>query len=141
MDDTNLAPEFTDALVSTCRAAIGDTLRSVIYFTPDAFDLLYLRQDLYAGDEERAREEKSELVDSERVGFGDVERYETFAGEPGTDSVVGEYEFTVRVFSEGYLGRIIVGGHGVILTTDDIDVDAFEELAVAIRALLELDAV
>jgi hypothetical protein len=131
---------FAEGLVRTCRTAVGDSLRSVVYFTPDEFEVLYLRQDLYLDDRERAREVKAEFVQSERVGFDERERYNKIAHEPGTEPDIGAYEFTIRVFSRGFVSRVIVGDHGVLLTTDALDVDVFEDLAVAVRSLLELES-
>ncbi|MWG33007.1 DUF7522 family protein [Halomarina oriensis] len=126
---------LSDSLVSTARAGIGDTLRSVIYFTPVTFEVLYLRKDLY-DDEAAAREVKGRLVDVERSGFVDGSAYSSL-GPGGTDGpTFGEYEFTLRVFRDGFVSRVIVGDHGVLLTTDEVDVGDFEEVAVTLRKLL-----
>ncbi|WP_129114971.1 DUF7522 family protein [Halegenticoccus tardaugens] len=127
---------FADSIVSTCRTAIGDSLRSVIYFTPEEFDLLYLRRDLYLDGAERAREVKSVFVENERLGFSSRETYSQLSMEPDTEPEIGEYEFTIRVFSDGFVNRVIVGDHGVILTTDGLDIDGFEDLAITLRKLL-----
>lgn len=131
-----LVTDGADQLVALCRTVVGDGLRSVIHFTPLEFELLYLRRDLYAGDEEYARAVKSEIVNNERLGFTSVETYEKFHDESTLEPVFGEYEFTVRVFEHGFVSRVIVGNRGILLTTDDIDVARFEELAVAIRRYL-----
>lgn len=131
----DLSEKLTEGIVSICRTGIGDSLRSVIYFTPEEFDLLYLRQDLY-DDEERAREGKARFVENERLGFDARETYDSLAAEPGTEPDIGEYEFTVRVFSEGFISRVLVGNEGIILTTDTIDMRDFETVAVALRVLL-----
>jgi hypothetical protein len=44
--ETDIGTEMADSLVSATRTSLGDTLRSVVYFTPSAFDVLYVRQDL-----------------------------------------------------------------------------------------------
>lgn len=132
---TDLPSELVDGTVSICRTGIGDSLRSIIHFTPDEFELLYVRQDLYT-DEERARERKVEFVENERTGFDSRETYDNLSVEPGSEPDIGEYEFTVRVFSEGFISRVLVGEQGIILTTDSIDMRDFETVAVALRVLL-----
>lgn len=136
MSETGISEEFAEQLVSTCRTAVGDAVRSVIYFTADEFDLLYLRTDLYGGDRERARAAKKKLVENERLGFTTQETYNETADAPGVEPDIGEYEFTIRVFSEGFISRVLVGDRGILLTTDGIDIDAFEDMAVALRRLL-----
>ena len=130
--------QLSDSLVSTARAGVGDTLRSVVYFTPDSFEALYLRKDL-SGDERAARAVTGRLVDIERGGFVDGAAYAEFsadAGENDDGPAFGPYEFTIRVFREGFVTRLVVGDHGVLLTTDEMDVDEFEEVAVTLRKLL-----
>ncbi|AUV83871.1 hypothetical protein C2R22_04085 [Salinigranum rubrum] len=119
-----------------CRTAVGDALRSVIHFTRDDSELLYLRKDLYGDDRRRALEVKASLVERERVGFSSDERYEPHAAGAGSDPALGDYEFTVRVFTDGFVCRVIVGDHGLLLTAEDLDVDRVEEVAVALRGLL-----
>ncbi|WP_254546295.1 DUF7522 family protein [Halomarina pelagica] len=133
---TDISVDFAEGLVSTCRTGVGDTLRSVIYFTPDAFDLLYLRSDLYPN-EERAREVKERFVEIEREGFDAQHSYTELSLEPDTEPEIGEYEFTIRVFSDGFISRVLVGDHGVLMTTDEMDIDAFEEIAVSAGKMLE----
>jgi hypothetical protein len=127
--------ELSDSLVSTARTGIGDSLRSVVYFTPETFELLYLRKDLYE-DEESARTAKGRLVDVERAGFVDDTAYSALSPDQSERPEFGEYEFTIRVFREGFVSRVIVGEHGVLLTTDEMDVGGFEEVAVTLRKLL-----
>lgn len=136
MSDVHVSDRLAEGLVAVARTAAGEDLRSVIYITPDGFDLLYLRQDLYLGDRERAREVKADLYEIERAGFDTADRLTRLSREPGTEPEIGTYEFTLRVFSKGFLSRVLQGDHGVLLTTDEVDVDRFEELAVALRALL-----
>ena len=121
--------------MSICRTGIGDSLRSIIYFIPDKFELLYLRQDLY-DDEDRARDAKERFVENERLGFASRETYNDLVAESESEPDIGEYEFTVRVFSEGFISRVLVGNEGIILTTDSIDMQDFETVAVALRVLL-----
>lgn len=132
--ETAIDPQVADSVVSTARASIGDTLRSVIYFTPSAMDLLYVRRDLY-GSRQRAVEAKSRLVEFERVGFAEAP-VRTALSPPSNPDSIGAYEFTVRVHDEGYVVRILTADDGVILTTDDMDIDAFDDAAVAISKLL-----
>ena len=125
------APTLSDSLVSACRAAVGDSLRTLIEFTPDDFEVLYVRSDL--GDVAQVRREKAQFVENERVGFDEDYRD---TSESGDEPTIGRYEVTVRVFTDGFLSRVIVGDRGVILTTDGLDVDVMEELSVTLRRLL-----
>ncbi len=136
MSETGISDEFADELVTTCRTGIGDTLRSVIYFTPSKFDLLYLRSDLYGGDRERAREQKHVFVNNERLGFGTSETYRRLA-EQESEPTIGDYELTIRAFSDGFVSRVIVGDHGVLLTSDNLHIADFEDVAVSLRKMLE----
>jgi hypothetical protein len=136
MSETGISEEFADQLVSTSRTAIGDALRSVIYFTPEEFDVLYVRSDLYGGDTEVAREAKKTFVDNERVGFDSRETYDELAIEEGVEPNIGEYEFTIRVFSDGFVNRLLADGHGIVLTTNALYLNEFEELAVSLRKQL-----
>jgi hypothetical protein len=126
----DLPEEVADGLVRISRTATGDSLRSVIYFTPDDFDVLYLRSDLDETADTRDTIEK--FVASERLGFDSQEQYRGIS----TELAIGEYEYTLRMFADGFLSRIIVGEHGVILTTDGQDIDNFKVVAVALRLLL-----
>lgn len=128
--DTTLA----DRVVTTARTSIGDTLRSVIYFTPSEMDLLYVRKDIYDS-KQRALEAKSRLVEFERVGFAEAP-VRTALSVPDEPTSIGPYDFTVRVHEDGFVVRVLVDDAGVILTSDDIDVEAFEDAAIAITRLL-----
>ena len=123
-------------LVSLCRTTVGDDLRSVIHFTREDSELLYLRGDLYGEDRRRALEVKASLVEAERVGFTSDTGYEPYRAGAGSDPVLGEYEFTVRVFSDGFVCRVLVGDHGLLLTAEELDVSRVEEVAVALRGLI-----
>jgi hypothetical protein len=125
-----------DELVAVCRTAVGDTLRSVIHFTRNDSELLYLRNDIRSADRRRTLEVKATLVERERVGFDPYERYEPQWAGAGSDPALGSYEFTVRVFTDGFVCRIIAGDHGLLLTAEDLDVDRVEEVAIALRGLL-----
>jgi hypothetical protein len=131
---TDVDAEFADSLVSTARTSLGDTLRSVVYFTPLDFDVLYTRQNLY-GSPERARQVKSQLVDIEQVGFSEAPVRTAISRASGAPEI-GAYEFTIRIHEDGFVVRIIEGEAGVILTTDDMDLDAFDTAALSIAGLL-----
>jgi len=132
---TDIDTAFADSVVSAARTSLGDTLRSVIYFTPSEMDVLYVRQDLY---ESRARavEAKARLVEFERIGFAEAP-IRTALSPPTDPDSIGSYDFTVRVHREGFVVRVLADDDGVLLTTDDMDVDAFEDAAVAIRRFLD----
>lgn len=122
MSTRSLPDELEEVLVSTVRTTVGDELRSVTYFTEATVEQVYLRGDL---------ESNADLVgfaDTERLGF----RSQTDYG----NTELGSYLFTIRVFEHGYLTRVIVGNHGVFVTTDPMARDRFEELATALRETL-----
>jgi hypothetical protein len=131
---TDAEAATAERLVSAARTGLGDTLRSVIYFTPSAFDVLYVRRDLYDSPT-AARKAKSRLVEAERSGFAEVP-LRTRHGTRKDGSTIGAYRFTVRFHEEGFVVRILEGDAGVLLTTDSMDVRAFTEAATAVRALL-----
>jgi hypothetical protein len=132
--EANIEPGTADSLVSAVRTSLGDTLRSVVYFTPSAFDVLYTRRDLYDSTE-RAMAAKSQLVEFERTGFAEGPVRTMLAGmEGGAD--IGAYEFTVRFHEDGFVVRIIRGDAGVLFTADSMDVTAFADAASAVRGLL-----
>jgi hypothetical protein len=115
--------ELKEELVSVCRTAIGDGLRSVTYFTANEHDQIYLRDDL----DQSADIEQ--FVANERLGFTSQQMY----GE----TELGEYQFTIRVFEWGYITRTIDGDHGVFVTTDPLDLDEFKEIEASVRTVLE----
>ncbi|WP_419181056.1 DUF7522 family protein [Haloarcula rara] len=43
--ETDIDSKSADSVISAARESLGDTLRSVVYFTPSGMDLLYVRQD------------------------------------------------------------------------------------------------
>lgn len=133
--ETDVDPATADSLVSAARTGLGDTLRSLIYFTPSAFDVLYVRSDLYDSTT-AARTAKSQLVETERAGFAEVP-LRSHHGTGTERSTIGAYQFTVRFHEEGFVVRILEGDAGVLLTTDGMDVRAFTEAATAARRLLE----
>lgn len=114
--------ERADELLSAARTATGDELRSLTYFTRDGVGQLYLRSDL------------SRTADL--VGFAENERQGFHAQSMYADTELGDYQFTARVFENGYLTRVIANDHGVWVTTDSMEIDRFEELASALAAIL-----
>jgi len=114
--------ERIDELLSAARTATGDELRSLTYFTENDVEQLYLRSDL------------SRTADL--VGFAENERHGFHAQSLYADTQLGDYQFTIRVFENGYLTRIIANDHGVWLTTDSMEIDRFEELASALATIL-----
>jgi hypothetical protein len=131
---TGIEADFEESLVSAARTSLGDTLRSVVYFTPSAFDVLYVRRGLYPSTE-AARDAKSQLVALETVGFAEAPA-RTAIFDAAHESSIGPYEFTVRFHEDGFVVRVLEGDAGVLLTTDAMDVTAFETAAIAIRKLL-----
>ena len=114
--------EIRDELLSVCRTAVGDELRSITYFTHDDVEQLYLRSDL-----DRDADLEG-FAEHERLGFRSQDVYQ--------NTELGEYEATIRMFEQGYLTRVVYDGHGVWVTTDDMSIDRFDELTVSIRSVL-----
>lgn len=132
--ETGIDPGMVERIVSATRTSLGDTLRSVVYFTPSTFDVLYVRQDLYESTE-AARQAKAQLVDLEQVGFAERALRTTIAHrDVGSD--IGPYNFTVRFHENGFVVRVLQDDAGVLFTADSMDVSAFEEAIVAIRSVL-----
>jgi hypothetical protein len=130
---TGVDEAVAESVVRVARTSLGDTLRSVVAFTPAEFDVLYVRSDLYDS-AAAARAAKWQLVSFERVGFAEAPIRDASAdAEP---SSIGPYEFTVRFHEDGFVARVLEGSLGVLLTTDDMDVTAFAEAATAIKRLL-----
>jgi hypothetical protein len=132
--DTSINDEMAETILSATRTSLGDSLRSVVYFTPSSFDLLYVRQDLYSSDE-AARERKTQLVQLEQVGFAErLARTEIAHSDGALD--IGPYNFTVRFHDHGFVVRVLEGDAGVLFTADSMDVSSFREAATAIRGVL-----
>ncbi|MFC7019518.1 MULTISPECIES: DUF7522 family protein [Haloarcula] len=118
-----LTEDLADSIVTTARTATGDSLRSVTYFTRANFEQLYLREDL-----ERDAD-LNEFVGHEWQGYKQTKNaYQ--------DSELGEYEFTVRAFENGYLLRVTTERQGVLITTDGLSMSSYEEIAEAVQRLL-----
>ena len=118
-----LTDEAAQQIVTTCRTAIGDSLRSVTYFTRDDFEQVYLREDL-----ERDAD-LSTFIGHEWRGFKTAQAaYEK--------SELGDYNYTIRVFDNGFLVRVTSDSDGVFVTTDGLTMKDFEEVATAINSFL-----
>ncbi|MFC5971098.1 hypothetical protein ACFPYI_07110 [Halomarina salina] len=114
--------DLREPLVSAVRTAIGDDLRSLVSFTRDDFEQLYLRSDLERGADVEG------FVGNERLWFDAVTAY--------GGSELGEYQFTVRAFTDGYVVRAIEGELGAFATTDRMPIAEFNEVASAMRGVL-----
>lgn len=122
MDNSRLSKKQKMELTSAARTTVGDQLRSLTYFTEDEVEQLYLRDELdhtanLAG-----------FAENERLGFRSQLAYK------GTQ--LGQYQFTIRVFERGYLTRVIDEKQGVWVTTDEMGISRFEELANALASVL-----
>lgn len=121
--DAGLADEELESrLVAAARTAVGDSLRSVTYFTPEAYDQIYLR----AGLDSDA--DLTGFVEHESVGFRARTAYH--------GSELGEYRYTVRAFQNGFLVRVTEEGRGLFFTVDDISLRSAEEAAEAVSRVL-----
>ena len=120
---TLLADEAAERIVTTARTAVGDSCRSVTYFTRDDYEQLYLRGDL-----ER---------DADMTSFiGHEWREFKTTQEAYRGSELGEYRYTIRVFDNGYLIRITNDREGVFVTTDGLTIRDFNELATALGEVM-----
>jgi hypothetical protein len=121
--DSGLADEELESrLVAASRTAVGDSLRSVTYFTPEAYDQVYLR----AGLDNDA--DITGFVEHESVGF---RAHTAYRG-----SELGGYRYTVRAFQNGFLVRVTEADHGLFFTVDDISLRSAEEGAEAVSRVL-----
>jgi hypothetical protein len=118
-----LSDGLADHLVTTARTATGDSLRSVTYFTRSDFDQIYLRGDL-----ERDADLNT-FVGHEWRGYRETQNaYQ--------NSELGTYRFTVRSFENGYLLRVAADRRGVLITTDGLSMQSYEEIAEALERIL-----
>ena len=124
----------SDSIVSAARTTLGDSLRSVITFTPSVYEVVYVRRDL--ADDPTGRQMRSEFVDIERFGFASQGQFNRLSEEYGTEPEIGAYVATIRTFTNGFVARVIVGDRGVIVTTDELDIASFEDLAATLRTVL-----
>ena len=124
MESNLLSSDLAKNLVTTARTATGDSLRSVTYFTRSDFDQLYLRDDL----EQDA--DLNTFVGHEWRGYRETHNaYQ--------ESELGKYQFTVRAFENGYLLRVARDRRGVLITTDGLSMQSYEEIAQALTQMLE----
>ena len=123
MQSQLLSDEQAEHIVTTARTATGDSLRSVTYFTRSDFDQLYLRGDL-----ERDADLNT-FVGHEWRGYRET-------GDAYQNSELGRYKFTVRAFENGYLLRVAEDRRGVLITTDGLSMQSYEEIAEALQRLL-----
>lgn len=114
--------DMAERLVSACRTTIGDNLRSITFFTRADYQQLYLRSDLEQ--------------DADLTGFVDYESLGFDAPAAYRGSELGEYRFTIRVFENGYLVRVNTRDEGVFVTTDNLTLRSFDEVARAIADVL-----
>lgn len=118
-----LSEEGTEQLTRTCRSAVGDSCRSVMYFDPTNYQQVYLRDDL-----ER---------DADQMSFIGHEWHDfKTTTDAYTGSELGRYRYTIRAFENGYLVRVGTGDRGVFVTTDGLTMKDFESLATAVIELL-----
>ncbi len=123
-----LTEDAAEQIVATCRTAIGDSLRSVTYFTRDDYEQVYLREDL-----ERDAD-LSTFIGHEWRGFKTTQT--AYEG-----SELGAYDYTIRVFDNGFLIRVTNDSEGVFVTTDGLTVKDFEEVATALDSFLSERAI
>lgn len=121
-DPDIVGSEFAEALEAACRTAVGDSLRSITYFTSEAFTQLYLRSDLDS--------------DADLAGFVEHETDGFRAKRAYRGSELGDHDFTIRSFENGYLTRVTVDGHGVFVTTDGLTMRRSEDVAAALQEVL-----
>lgn len=121
-----LAEEAADNIVRTSRTSLGDSLRSVTYFTRDDYEQLYLRDDL-------SRDaDLTSFIGHEWRGFKTAQ-----AAYEGTE--LGDYQYTIRVFDNGFLLRVTDEREGVFVTTDSLTMGDFNTVAQAVQSVLRDD--
>lgn len=121
-DPDLVASDLSESIRAACRTAVGDSLRSITYFTPTRYQQLYLRSDL------ESDADLAGFVEHETDGFEATRAYR--------GSELGDYKYTVRAFENGYVTRVTRGDHGVFVTTDSITERHSEEVASALEELL-----
>lgn len=118
-----LAAEAADKIIRVCRTAIGDSCRSVTYFTRDDYEQLYLRDDL----EQDA--DLTSFIGHEWRGFKTA--HAAYQG-----SELGSYQYTIRAFENGYLVRVTNEREGLFVTTDGLTMQDFDNVATSLRQVL-----
>ncbi|MFB6294086.1 MAG: hypothetical protein ABEH60_07485 [Halonotius sp.] len=124
MSEQPLTESRADQLKTACRSAVGDNCRSVTYFDATNFMQVYLRDDL---------EQDADLMSFIGHEWHD---YKTTT-DAYTGSELGNYEYTIRNFENGFLVRIGVSDSGVIVTTDGLKLKDFDSLVATITDLLD----
>ena len=121
--DPDLVPsDLSESIRAACRTAVGDNLRSITYFTQSSFQQIYLRSDLDS--------------DADLAGFVEHETDDFRAKRAYRGSELGDYQYTIRAFENGYMTLVTVGGHGVFVTTDGLTQRTSEEVASALQEIL-----
>jgi len=119
-----LSDDAAETIVSLCRTAVGDNLRSVTYFTRDDFEQVYLRDDLDR--------------DADLMSFIGHEWHDfRTTQDVYTESELGEYAYTIRAFENGYLIRVTTDHDGVFITADGFATDRLDEVTIALEEVLE----
>ncbi|GGL29943.1 hypothetical protein GCM10009037_12060 [Halarchaeum grantii] len=119
-----LSDEARERLRIIARTAVGDSLRSVTYFTRTDFEQVYLRSDL-----ERDAD-LSSFIGAEWQSFQLTQ--DTYGA-----SELGDYQYTIRAFENGYLLRVTTDREGVFITTDGLTMTDVESCASALEETLE----
>jgi hypothetical protein len=122
-DSDLVGTDFEESLIAACRTAVGDSLRSITYFTRGSFSQVYLRSDLDS--------------DADLAGFVEHETDGFQAKRAYRGSELGDYQYTIRAFENGYLTRVTVGDHGVFVTTDGLTMRRSEDVAATLASVLE----
>lgn len=121
--DTLVSGDRAEKFERVARTSIGDRLRSITYFTPGDHQQVYLRSDLEA--------------DADVVGFVEQARDGFRAQTAYAGSELGEYEYTLRRFSDGTLVRVTSDDEGVFVTAETLTVERAGECASALLDLLD----
>ncbi|TQQ82790.1 hypothetical protein EGH24_04950 [Halonotius terrestris] len=124
LSEKPLTEARADQLKTACRSAVGDSCRSVTYFDATNYMQVYLRGDL---------EQDADLMSFIGHEWHDYKTTtDAYAG-----SELGNYEYTIRNFENGFLVRVGVGDSGVFVTTDGLKLKDFDSLVATITDLLE----
>jgi hypothetical protein len=124
MGDSIISPDLAESIVSTARAATSDTLRSVTYVTNANYEQLYLREDL------NRDADLDEFVGHEWRGYKDT-------SNAYNSTELGEYQFTIRAFDNGYLLRVATNRRGIFITTDGLSMREYADAADALEGILK----
>lgn len=114
--------DVREQLVTAVRTTVGDSLRSLTYFTRDDYEQLYLRDDL---------ERDADL--SSFIGHEWHDFSNTRTAYEGSE--LGPYRYTIRAFENGFLVRITTDRGGVFVTTDGVTMRDYEELVSAVESV------